>query len=36
MKTIPSFEINHLKLKGVYVSRKDVVGGEVITTLICE
>ncbi len=33
MKTIPSFEINHLKLKkGVYVSRKDVVGGEVITT----
>mgnify|MGYP001033808480 CR=1 FL=1 len=33
MNKIPSFEINHLKLKkGVYVSRKDVVGGEVITT----
>lgn len=33
MNTIPSFEINHLKLKkGVYVSRKDKVGNEVITT----
>lgn len=33
MKTIPSFTINHLKLlRGIYVSRKDKVGGEVITT----
>lgn len=33
MKKIPSFTINHEKLlRGVYVSRKDSVGGEVITT----
>lgn len=33
MKKIPSFTINHEKLlRGIYVSRKDSVGGEVITT----
>jgi len=33
MEKIPSFTIDHLKLlRGVYVSRKDEVGGEVITT----
>lgn len=33
MKTIPSFTIDHLRLKrGIYVSRKDVVGQETITT----
>ena len=33
MKKIPSFTINHLKLKrGIYVSRKDSVGGETVTT----
>lgn len=33
MKPIASFTINHLKLlPGVYVSRKDTVGSEVITT----
>ena len=33
MDKIPSFTINHLCLKrGVYVSRKDYVGNEVITT----
>lgn len=33
MKKIPSFTINHEKLsRGIYVSRKDNVGGEVITT----
>jgi S-ribosylhomocysteine lyase len=33
MEKIPSFTINHLKLKrGIYVSRKDNVGGEVVTT----
>jgi len=33
MKKIPSFTINHLcLLRGIYVSRKDVVGGEVVTT----
>lgn len=33
MKTIPSFTINHLKLlRGIYVSRKDQVGGETVTT----
>lgn len=33
MKTIPSFTIDHLRLKrGIYVSRRDVAGGEVITT----
>ena len=34
MKTIPSFTIDHLRLKrGIYVSRKDTVGGETITTV---
>ena len=33
MEKIPSFAVDHLKLeKGVYVSRKDVAGGEVLTT----
>lgn len=33
MKKIESFQVNHLKLKrGIYVSRKDVVGDFVITT----
>lgn len=33
MKKIPSFTINHEKLRrGIYVSRKDTVGGEVVTT----
>ena len=33
MKKIPSFTINHEKLlRGIYVSRKDEVGGEAITT----
>lgn len=33
MDKIASFTINHLKLKpGVYVSRKDTVGAEIITT----
>ena len=33
MKTIPSFTIDHLRLKrGIYVSRKDTVGEETITT----
>lgn len=33
MKTIASFQVDHLRLKsGLYVSRKDVVGDEVITT----
>ena len=33
MEKIPSFTIDHLLLKrGVYVSRKDYVGGEVVTT----
>ena len=33
MNKIPSFTINHNKLlRGIYVSRKDEVGGEVITT----
>lgn len=33
MKKIPSFTINHEKLlRGIYVSRKDEVGGEIITT----
>jgi len=33
MKAIPSFTINHEKLlRGIYVSRKDSVGGEVVTT----
>ncbi|MCD8306118.1 MAG: S-ribosylhomocysteine lyase [Prevotella sp.] len=33
MKKIPSFTVNHLHLlRGVYVSRKDSVGGETLTT----
>ena len=33
MKTIPSFTIDHIKLQpGIYVSRKDPVGDQVITT----
>lgn len=33
MSPIPSFTINHLLLKrGIYVSRVDAVGGEVVTT----
>ena len=33
MKKIPSFTIDHLRLsRGIYVSRKDYVGEEVITT----
>lgn len=33
MKTIPSFTIDHLRLKrGIYVSRRDIAGDEVITT----
>ncbi len=34
MKKIPSFAIDHLTLRrGVYVSRKDQVGGDTVTTL---
>ena len=33
MEKIPSFTIDHIRLeRGVYVSRKDNVGGEVVTT----
>lgn len=33
MKTIPSFTIDHINLlRGIYVSRKDQVGGEWVTT----
>ena len=33
MKTIPSFTIDHIRLlRGIYVSRKDYVGGETVTT----
>ena len=33
MKTIPSFTIDHLNLlRGIYVSRKDSVGGDIVTT----
>lgn len=33
MKKIPSFTINHEQLlRGIYVSRKDTVGGETVTT----
>ena len=33
MKTIPSFTIDHIRLlRGIYVSRKDQVGNEVVTT----
>ena len=32
MKTIPSFTIDHIRLlRGIYVSRKDEVGGETVT-----
>ena len=33
MKKIPSFTIDHIRLeRGIYVSRQDAVGGEVVTT----
>ena len=33
MKKIPSFTIDHIRLeRGIYVSRQDNVGGEVVTT----
>lgn len=33
MKKIPSFTIDHLHLlRGIYVSRKDYIGGDVVTT----
>lgn len=33
MKKIPSFTIDHLRMKrGVFISRKDQVGGDVVTT----
>lgn len=33
MKKIPSFTIDHIRLlRGIYVSRKDEVGGETVTT----
>ena len=33
MEKIPSFTIDHIRLKrGIYVSRRDTVGGEVVTT----
>ena len=33
MEKIPSFTINHLKLsRGIFVSRKDEIGGETVTT----
>ena len=33
MEKIPSFTINHERLlRGIYVSRKDIVGGEIVTT----
>ncbi|MGB4440432.1 MAG: S-ribosylhomocysteine lyase, partial [Sedimentibacter sp.] len=33
MKKIESFQVNHLDLKrGIYVSRKDVVGDNTVTT----
>ncbi|MBQ0024512.1 MAG: S-ribosylhomocysteine lyase [Bacteroidales bacterium] len=33
MKPIPSFTINHLTLlRGIYVSRKDMIGNETVTT----
>lgn len=33
MKTIPSFTIDHIHLlRGIYVSRKDIIGGETVTT----
>ena len=33
MKTIPSFTIDHIRLlRGIYVSRKDQIGNETVTT----
>lgn len=33
MKTIPSFTIDHIHLlRGIYVSRKDIIGDDVVTT----
>lgn len=33
MEKIPSFTIDHIRLKrGIYVSRQDAVGGEIVTT----
>lgn len=33
MKTIPSFTIDHIRLlRGIYVSRKDIIGNETVTT----
>ena len=33
MEKIPSFTIDHNRLlRGIYVSRKDVVGGDTVTT----
>ena len=33
MKTIPSFTIDHIRLlRGIYVSRKDQVGDDTVTT----
>ena len=33
MKTIPSFTIDHIRLlRGIYVSRKDQIGNDVVTT----
>lgn len=33
MEKIPSFQIDHTRLKrGIYVSRRDIVGGETVTT----
>ena len=34
MEKIASFTIDHLRLnRGIYVSRQDQVGGEIVTTL---
>ena len=33
MKKIPSFTVDHIRLlRGIYVSRKDTVGNEIVTT----
>ncbi|MBR5774656.1 MAG: S-ribosylhomocysteine lyase, partial [Bacteroidaceae bacterium] len=33
MKKIPSFTIDHIRLsRGIFVSRRDAVGGEEVTT----
>ena len=33
MKKIPSFTVDHIHLlRGIYVSRQDEVGGEIVTT----